>query len=188
MIDPSLTWRDAAAAAGQRLREVVHEILPIAVPTPSQCPYPKSYGWLYVYERQVKALLRQAWGRTAPDRLALFGHDGVLSEALSNAFVHGHHRDPRRPIYVTGIVGVHGLAFAVSDEGQGFDFRRCLALAEKRGGYYRQAGNGLKAFIQHPTARCFWEDQGRRFVFFLPRPGESPATVKNPLAGSQHLD
>lgn len=182
MIDETLTWLTASAQTGPRLRELVHEIVPANVATPPNCPYPKSYGWLFLYEQRVKAAIRQAWGVKRISQLALVGEDGILSEALSNAFVHGHQRNPRRSIYVTGVVGAAGLAFAVADQGTGFDVQHSLKLAAERREYYRQAGNGLRAFIQHPTARCFWEDAGRRFVFFLPRPGERSAPERNPIA------
>jgi len=52
----------------------------------------------------------------------LTGEMGLIYIALSNAFCHGHHKDPLKPITVIVLLGAKGLIIRVSDCGKGFRF------------------------------------------------------------------
>ena len=56
---------------------------------PNSC-YQPEYDWLFQYERQIAAFLAP-WLRAY--RYELIGEKGILCEALSNAFSHGHRKD-----------------------------------------------------------------------------------------------
>ncbi len=91
----------------------------------------------------------------------LFGADGVLSEGLSNAFVHGHRRDPKRAIRVVCRVGSWGLAFSIHDHGEGFDVQEAMAKLSRGGSYFHLAGNGLRALMGARGVVASFEDGGR---------------------------
>ena len=132
---------------------VLGEWRDVVVPSEVDCraanQYSPRYAWMFSYEKRLRDRLQEALGRRlgAVERL-LFGADGVFSEALSNAFVHGHRRDPDRPIEVTSVVGTRRLAFAVRDTGPGFDIRPVLEGLARGGTYFHNAGNGLRALHQ----------------------------------------
>jgi hypothetical protein len=83
-------------------------------------PYRPEYEWLYLYERKLAVFLKP-W--MASLRSALIGENGVLSEALSNAFCHGHKKDPLIPIDISVFLGRQGLIISIKDTGPGFDIR-----------------------------------------------------------------
>jgi hypothetical protein len=81
-------------------------VVPMDFPEHADSPYQPEYGWLFLYERQIVDLLER-WLR--PLRYELIGEKGILCEALSNVFCHGHHKDPRKPIVVRVWEGRQGL-------------------------------------------------------------------------------
>ena len=91
----------------------------------------------------------------------MFGGDGVFSEALSNAFVHGHQRDRDIAIDITTIVGLSGLAFSISDQGRGFDVEKIVTAACNGGRYFNYAGNGLRALCQREDVVACFRKKGR---------------------------
>jgi anti-sigma regulatory factor (Ser/Thr protein kinase) len=84
----------------------------------------------------------------------------LLCEALSNAFYHGHQRDPQRPIGMRVLVGEHGLIVHIADSGPGFDVAAVIDDYFKRRQYYSSAGNGLRLM-----------DQSTRFAVYYNQPG-----------------
>jgi anti-sigma regulatory factor (Ser/Thr protein kinase) len=135
-------------------------VVPMDFPEHADSPYRPEYGWLFLYERQIAAFL-ETWLR--PFRYELIGEKGILCEALSNAFCHGHHKDPRKPIAVRVWVGGQGLLVQIQDSGPGFDvqavYQRFLANRD----YYSTAGNGLRLMAQSQRFGVFHDDTGRRF-------------------------
>lgn len=128
-------WRDA--------------LVPADVVLEANSPYAAGYEWMYAYERGTRRRLARALGRPlgALER-RLFGTDGVVSEGLSNAFLHGHSRDASRPIEVRWAVSRKGVASAITDSGGGFDVARRLASLGRGGTYFQVAGNGLLSFAR----------------------------------------
>ena len=72
-----------------------HMVIPAHCPHQPNSPYRPGYDWLFRYERELARALAP-W--VARHRHELFGVEGIISEALSNAFVHGHGRNPSAPI------------------------------------------------------------------------------------------
>jgi len=111
--------------------------------------YSPRYAWMYAYEKRLKRRIEQALGcPLGPRERGLFGPDGVVSEGLSNAFVHGHRRDGRLPIEVGCAVSPGGIGLTIRDRGAGFDVAATVAKAQSAGAYYHMAGNGLRVFLE----------------------------------------
>lgn len=133
---------------------------------PSSCrPNPNStyrpeYDWLFTYERILAGILEPY---TAHLRFELIGDTGVLCEALSNAYCHGHKKDPAKPIDLTVYLGDKGLIVRVTDSGPGFDLETVKDRFSKGKSYFHLAGNGLKRMIHSPHFRIFFTDGGRSF-------------------------
>jgi hypothetical protein len=144
------------------LDEWQEEVVPNQVTLLPHNRYAPAYAWMFSYEKRLKYRIEELLGqrlREAEPRL--FGADGVLSEALSNAFVHGHGRDPDVPILVATAVGRGGLAFSVRDRGPGFDVGPVLARLRSGGGHFRLAGNGLRTLDTTAGVRACFADGGR---------------------------
>ena len=142
------TWRDIVVP-----RNV--EILP-------NFKYSPVYAWMYSYEKQLKYRIEEASGRPLGTvETLLFGADGVLSEAISNAFVHGNARRTDLPIEVVTLVGKGGMAFSIRDRGEGFDLNRTITAVARGGAYFKYAGNGLRALSDRDGVVAAYAEEGR---------------------------
>lgn len=132
--------------------------------------YRPGYAWMYSYEKELKRRIESALDRPLGSfERALFGTGGCLSEGLSNAWAHGHQRNGRLAIGVQTIVSRRGLAFAVRDQGPGFDVEAVLAQASRGSrGFYHFAGNGLRTLIARPDLSFTFGDGGRTLLLHLP--------------------
>ncbi len=148
-IAPILTeWRDIVVPSNV-------ELLP-------NFGYSPAYAWMFSYEKRLKYHIEEAAGRKLGTyEQALFGADGVFSEGLSNAFVHGHRRDPDVAIEITTTVGLAGLAFSISDQGVGFEVESTVAAALTGGSYFNYAGNGLRALGERTDVIAVYANYGR---------------------------
>jgi len=152
-------WR---AGPGPLLGEWVDEVVPGRVEALSHSAYSPVYAWMFAYEKGLKRRIQRTLGRPlGPWERRLFGADGALSEGLSNAFLHGHKRDPSRVIRVACGVGRLALTFAVTDGGTGFDVGATVARATSGGAYFHVAGNGLKCFERTPGLEVAHTNGGR---------------------------
>ncbi len=144
------------------LAEWTDEVVPDLVELFADHHYAPNYAWMYAYEKRLKYRIEEVLGQPLGglERI-LFGPDGVLSEAISNAFVHGHHRDPSRPIRVGCRVGTRGLLFSIGDQGKGFDVTKVLTALGRGGAYFHVAGNGLQTFDKTPGVVVSFADGGR---------------------------
>lgn len=135
-------------------------IVPADFPLHADCPYRRGYDWLYRYEREIVRFL-SPW--LAHCRWELIGEKGILCEALSNAFCHGHQKDPQRPIQVKVFHGSKGLLVQIKDDGQGFYVKRVMNryLTNKR--YYCTAGNGFHLMASSPRFGVFYDRSGTAF-------------------------
>jgi len=131
--------------------------------------YSPMYAWMYSYEKRLKKRLHTEAGRLpiAIER-SLFGADGGFSEGLSNAFLHGHGRDPRLPIAIDVKAGSRGLLLAISDQGSGFDFETSILRAERGAHTFRIAGNGLRGLVANPDVYAWYADAGRTLLLLAP--------------------
>jgi anti-sigma regulatory factor (Ser/Thr protein kinase) len=135
-------------------------VVPEQFPEHADSPYQPEYGWLFIYERRIASFL-EAWLR--PFRYELIGGKGLLCEALSNAFCHGHHKDPRKPITVRVWVGNLGLIVQIQDCGPGFDVQGVYQRFLGNRDYYSTAGNGLRLMARSQRFGVFYDPTGRRF-------------------------
>lgn len=142
------------------------EIIRDDIITPSQFPecmdstYRRGYDWLYRYEREIAAFLAR-WLK--PYRYELIGEKGLLCEALSNAFSHGHGKDPQCPIALKVYLGEHGLLVQIVDSGPGFDVRHVLERYFRKKHYYNTAGNGIHLMATSRQFGIFYNPQGTAF-------------------------
>lgn len=161
MIDQSLDFDMMAGKLQPLLAGWEDTIVPRDVKLVSNPRYSPRYAWMFSYERQLRDRIFEALGRKVP-LLAktLFGADGVASEGLSNAFVHGHRRDTERAIKVRCVVGGHGVALSIIDSGPGFDVQSLLDKVELKKKYYHQAGNGVQALMKRKRVTASFSDGG----------------------------
>lgn len=157
-----LDWRAMRRRLGPLAAEWRDVVVPAEVDVLPDSLYTPAYAWMYAYEKglrdRIEKALRRPLGRRERD---LFGPDTALSETLSNAFVHGHGRDPVRPITVHCLISRVALGFSVRDGGDGFDVEAKLAQVRRDGGYYRMAGNGLRVLVRSQGVEASFEDGGR---------------------------
>jgi len=132
--------------------------------------YRPGYAWMYAYEKDLKRRIEAALDRPLGSfERTLFGSGGCLSEGLSNAWAHGHRRDGRLAIRVRSVVSRRGLAFAVADQGAGFDVETVLRQAARgSGGFYHFAGNGLRTLLARDDLSFAFRDDGRALLLHVP--------------------
>jgi len=162
MIVPGRSHRELAAGVAPILTSWCEEVVPAQVDPLPNCPYSPSYTWMFAHEKRLKYLIESATGwRLGPIERELFGPDGAYSEALSNAFVHGHRRNRGLAILLTCSVGRRGLAFTITDRGEGFDVDSVVEAAQRGTAYYSFAGNGLRTLAQQRRVTASFADGGR---------------------------
>lgn len=135
-------------------------IIPERFPVCPNSPYQQGYDWLYRYEREIAAFL-DPWLK--PFRYELIGDKGLLCEALSNAFYHGHQRNVSQPIAVRVVVGQHGLLVRIKDNGAGFEMADVFKSYLTNQRYYALAGNGIRLMAQNQRFGIFYADSGTAF-------------------------
>jgi len=124
--------------------------------------YSPQYAWMYSYEKRLKYRIEEASGRPLKGmERRLFGADGVLSEAISNAFAHGNGRQNDLPIEIVTLIGTAGLAFSIRDCGEGFDVRKTISDFARGGAYFKCAGNGLRTLNDHDGIVAAYTEGGR---------------------------
>jgi anti-sigma regulatory factor (Ser/Thr protein kinase) len=143
-------------------RQILKErIVPAEFPHLPDSPYLPGYDWLYNYERHIAAFLEK-WLRV--HRYELIGEKGILCEALSNAFCHGHDKDPHKPILVRVLLGDRGLIVQIKDTGPGFDVQGIYNSYHAKKKYYSTAGNGLRLMEQSSNFGVIHDDTGTVFI------------------------
>ncbi len=136
------------------------DLIPSACGRNLNSTYRPGYDWLFTYERKLAGIL-EPW--TAHLRYELIGEKGLLCEALSNAFCHGHKKDPAKPIHLSVYLGDKGLIVRVRDNGRGFDLKAVTERFSLGKSYYHLAGNGLRLMILNPHFQIFFTDKGAGF-------------------------
>lgn len=124
-------------------------VVPADFPECVDSTYRAGYDWLYQYERDIAGFLAP-WLK--PRRYDLIGEKGILCEALSNAFSHGHGKDPHKTIILEIYLGERGLLIRIEDSGKGFNVDNVHQSYLKKKIYYHTAGNGIHLMA---TSRCF---------------------------------
>ena len=98
-----------------------------------------------------------------PFRYELIGQKGLLCEALSNAFSHGHQRDPYKPINIRVLLRAKGLIVSIKDTGRGFDVQHVFSGFQKQKRYFNTAGNGFRLMVESTTFGIFYSNSGTVF-------------------------
>ncbi len=135
-------------------------IVPSQCPSVPHSPYRPGYDWLFKYEREIARAL-SPW--TESRRWELIGNQGILCEALSNAFYHGHGKDGAKPIDVAVHVGRTGLVVRIEHQGTGFDVDAIYERYKRKKLYYNLAGNGIRLMIRSETFGIFYNRRGNAF-------------------------
>ncbi len=135
-------------------------VVPADFPECVDSTYRHGYDWLYQYERDIAGFL-ESWLK--PYRYELIGEKGLLCEALSNAFSHGHNKDPRKPIKVEVFLGDRGLLVRLEDSGKGFNVRKVYQSYLKKKIYYHTAGNGIHLMASSRRFGIFYSSVGATF-------------------------
>lgn len=152
---------DSALKRIEQPRLILEEnVVPKSFSPVPHSPYRPGYDWLFTYERRLARLL-EPWLKKF--RLDLIGDRGVLSEALSNAYCHGHRKDPALPIAIRIYLGKAGLVIQMTDRGKGFNIRRVMRNYQKAKGYFHQAGNGFKLMATSRVFGVFYNRLGNEF-------------------------
>jgi anti-sigma regulatory factor (Ser/Thr protein kinase) len=87
-----------------------------------------------------------------------FAAELLLREALTNAVVHGCHRDPTRSIWCVLRIKSNRLTIVVEDAGQGFDWR---AARSRKADISDCSGRGMEIYSCYAT-RFRFNDRGNR--------------------------
>ena len=154
------------------IAEWTEEVVPGRVELLPHNRYSPRYAWMFSFEKRLKHRIEDTLGRPlGPLERELFGADGVFSEGLSNAFVHGHGRDSDRPIRVGCVIGRAGLVLAIQDRGSGFSVAEHLERAQRGSPSFHFAGNGLRSFIASRHVHVSLTHGGRRLNLLVPLAG-----------------
>lgn len=134
-------------------------LVPNEQDTSNPGPYRPEYAWMYRFERRLARLVDTYDPQL---RHVLFGVSGPFSEAMSNAYCHGHQRDGHRAIRVAVDCSDSGLLVTIEDEGMGFDVDDKVARLRAGKSYWTNAGCGLQRLAGHETLGVCFDCGGRR--------------------------
>ena len=152
-----ITPAEALELIGSPRQVLKERVVPAEFPHCANSPYQPEYNWLFKYERRLAAFL-ETWLK--PFRYELIGEKGILCEALSNAFYHGHGKDPYKPIVVRVLSGERGLIIQIKDHGPGFDVSTVYQRFYRRKKYFETAGNGLRLMARSSNFGVFHDRTG----------------------------
>lgn len=146
------------------------EVVPQLVELLPDNRYTLDYAWMYSFEKQLKYRIQRLLGRKLTVRQAkiLFGPGGVVSEAISNAFVHGHKKSRFIPIRVWATVSKMGLGFSITDKGPGFDIAEVQQTYSNGKRFFNIAGNGFSLFHQSRDFSVCYQTRGTELCIFYP--------------------
>lgn len=158
----------ALSCIGTIKKEKRDEVIPSQVKPVNNNLYKKDYMWLFSYERTFARFL-DSWLQKYRDHL--FGIKGIISESLSNAFVHGNRRETNKKIEVSVFIGTLGLIISIKDQGTGFDIDTLHKKHKKGKRYYTLAGNGTKLMFSSKIFGVFYSKSGNtcNFLYFFNR-------------------
>ena len=156
----NITFDKALALTGEAKLIFEEIVVPENRPQASHCPYLPGYGWLFLLERQLARFLDPWIKKYRPE---LIGSSGIISEALSNAYCHGHKRDPSLPITVKVYQGEHGIMLQIKDTGDGFNIDAIVSDFRANKNYFYNAGNGIKSMFDSKVFGLFYGDRGTSF-------------------------
>ena len=119
-----MTLEEALKIIGDGRQIVNQTVIPKAFRQDPNSTYRNGYHWLFRYE--------------------LIGEKGILAEALSNAFYHGHRKDPKLPIEVRIYHGQKGMVIRIHDCGTGFNVKKIHDYFVRGKIYFHSSDNGFR--------------------------------------------
>ena len=140
-------------------------IVPKEFDTVKHSPYRPGYDWLFTVERKLFRLIEP---RILEIDDGLIGPGGVLSEGLSNAYCHGHNRNPSLPIKLDVYDGSVGIVITITDTGMGFDWKNTLDEMVRGKMFFHCAGNGFRIMNKIQHVKINYDNRGNTLVFFIP--------------------
>lgn len=156
----SLTLKEAIELIGDG-QQILHEtIIPQKFRQDPNSTYRSGYHWLYRYERDLARHL-EPWLKRY--RYELIGEKGILAEALSNAFCHGHRKNPKLPIEIRIYKGQKGILVRIHDCGKGFDVKKTHLQYLRGKAYFHTAGNGFRLMASNRIFGIFYNTLGTAF-------------------------
>jgi len=168
VIGTGQTYAELAQRTEPILEQWHDTLVPAQVQLLSHTGYSPDYAWMYAYEKRLKYRIEEVLRRPLGEvERCLFGPDGVFSETLSNAFVHGHRRDVSKAIEVRCTVGQAGVAFSIKDYGPGFKVEEVVEAATRGGTYFRYAGNGLKSLCRCDNVVACYDGTGTQLALLV---------------------
>lgn len=147
-----------------------NKVIPQKVELLANNSYSEKYAWMYSFEKNLKYRIQRDLGYKLgyKNERILFGAGGAISEAMSNAFVHGHKKDMFKPISIWSAVSQKGLGFSVCDLGKGFDFSNVEQSFQSGQTFYHIAGNGFSLFSQSSKVSfCYHQSGIELCILFL---------------------
>lgn len=66
----------------------------------------------------------------------------ALTEAITNAIVHGNEKDPAKRVFAQALIEPERVVLQITDEGRGFDYQK-LADPTKKENLLKQSGRGI---------------------------------------------
>lgn len=66
----------------------------------------------------------------------------VLTEAITNAIIHGNEKDPAKRVFAQALIEPERVVLQIADEGIGFDYQK-LADPTKKENLHKQSGRGI---------------------------------------------
>jgi hypothetical protein len=124
-----------------------------------ESPYQPGYDWLYRYEQTMAQFLES---KLKSNPTELIGEKGLLHEALSNAFCHGHHHDRLTPITVSVLQGDKGFIIQIADRGKGFNLQKVYKHYRKKRRYLTTVGNGIRQMAETHRFGVFYNPKGNQ--------------------------
>lgn len=88
----------------------------------------------------------------------------ILEEAITNAWKHGHHQSPAKPIVIR-YHAANDFVFHIIDQGAGFDYNH-LPDPRTADNILKPSGRGL-FIIRHFSDHVQWEEKGQHIVIVL---------------------
>lgn len=166
----------------ERIAERLHPVLATQAESVVPCrvellpnnTYALNYAWMYSFEKQLKYRIEELSNKklSYSQEKTLFGPGGAVSEGLSNAFAHGHKKDPRKAIDIWVCVSRRGLGFTISDQGEGFDYQAILRRYQSGESFYLIAGNGFSNLYNSTELVASYTQAGTRLgiLYLFTRP------------------
>lgn len=136
-------------------------LIPMAEPGTKELTLPSTFEAIEQLESFVKEL--QQWAQFNDDN---FGRIMLtLSEAVTNAVVHGNKENPEKKVFIKAILKDRTLQISVKDQGEGFD-PGDLSDPLKEENLLKEGGRGVYLIKQYADDMQFFENGTKIIMTF----------------------